>query len=72
MREPRILRPMELGEIFNEAFYLYQRNFLLFVGIGAIVHVPYALVVALLAPYPLLIYLVAIVLVMILGKRLKT
>jgi hypothetical protein len=55
-----MLRPMELGEIFNEAFYLYQRNFLLFVGIGAIVHVPYQLLVALLPRYPILGYLAMI------------
>jgi hypothetical protein len=47
MNEPRVLRPMEYGEIFNEAFDLYKRNFPLFVGIGAAVYVPYAILSAL-------------------------
>jgi hypothetical protein len=42
MNEPRVLRPLGYGELFNEAFDLYKRNFLLFVGIGALVFVPYA------------------------------
>jgi hypothetical protein len=41
MKERRLLRPLEYGEIFNEAFDLYKRNFLTFVGIGAVVYLPY-------------------------------
>lgn len=46
MSERRMLRPMEYGEIFNEAFDLYKRNFPLLVGIGAVVYVPYAILSA--------------------------
>jgi hypothetical protein len=53
MSEPRVLRPMEYGELFNEAFDLYKRNFLLFIGIGAVVYVPYSLVAVFLQRYPL-------------------
>jgi hypothetical protein len=52
MSEPRMLRPMEYGEIFNEAFDLYKRNFGLFAGIGAIVYIPYYLLVALGERFP--------------------
>jgi hypothetical protein len=45
---------MEYGEIFNEAFDLYKRNFPLLIGIGAVVYVPYALVAALANQLPLL------------------
>lgn len=47
MNEPRVLRPLGYGEMFNEAFDLYKRNFLLFVGIGAIVFIPFAFLTAL-------------------------
>lgn len=43
MNERRALRPMEYGEIFNEAFDLYKRNFLLLVGIGAVIYIPYGI-----------------------------
>lgn len=46
MSERRVLRPMEYGEIFNEAFDLYKRNFPLLVGIGAVVYIPYAILSA--------------------------
>jgi hypothetical protein len=52
MSEPRMLRPMDYGEIFNEAFDLYKRNFGLFAGIGAIVYIPYYLFIGLTARYP--------------------
>lgn len=42
-----MLRPMEYGELFNEAFDLYKRNFALFFGIGAVVYIPYGLLSAL-------------------------
>lgn len=38
------LRPMGVGDIFDTAFKLYQRRFLLFAVIALIVHVPYALI----------------------------
>lgn len=33
---PRVLRPLSLGQLLDETFNLYRRNFLLFVGISAI------------------------------------
>jgi hypothetical protein len=48
MDGPRVLRPLGYAEIFNEAFDLYKRNFLLFTGIGAVVYIPYALLLVLL------------------------
>jgi hypothetical protein len=53
MSEPRMLRPMEYGELFNEAFDLFKRNFLLLAGIGAVVYVPYSVAAAFLTRYPL-------------------
>jgi hypothetical protein len=53
MSEPRMLRPMDYGEIFNEAFDLYKRNFGLFAGIGAIVYFPWALMSVLTVRLPL-------------------
>jgi hypothetical protein len=53
MSEPRMLRPMEYGEIFNEAFDLYKRNFGLFAGIGAVIYVPFYLLTALGERFPL-------------------
>jgi hypothetical protein len=43
---------MEYGEIFNEAFDLYKRNFLLLVGIGAVVYLPYAILTTLVLHSP--------------------
>jgi len=60
MSEPRMLRPMEYGEIFNEAFDLYKRNFVLFAGIGAVVYIPYFLILEL-APYSPIVAVLAIV-----------
>jgi hypothetical protein len=34
------LQPLGLGDIFDDAFDLYKRNFALFVGIVAVIHVP--------------------------------
>lgn len=34
------LQPMSIGDIFDTAFDLYKRNFALFAGVTAIVHVP--------------------------------
>jgi hypothetical protein len=34
------LRPRSIGEIFDAAFDLYKRNFALFAGVTAVVHVP--------------------------------
>jgi hypothetical protein len=48
------------AEIFNEAFDLYKRNFVLFAGIGAVVYLPYALLSALAANAPLLKGLLAL------------
>jgi hypothetical protein len=49
MSERRVLRPLDYGEIFNEAFDLYKQNFLLFFGIGAVVYLPYGLLSGLLS-----------------------
>jgi len=61
MSEPRMLRPMDYGEILNEAFDLYKRNFGLFAGIGACVYIPYYLLVALGARYPIVTAVASIV-----------
>src|SRR5947209_4187811 len=34
------LQPMSIGDVFDTAFDLYKRNFALFAGVTAIVHVP--------------------------------
>jgi hypothetical protein len=60
MSEPRMLRPMDYGEICNEAFDLYKRNFVLFAGIGAVVYIPYFLILEL-APYSPIVAVLAIV-----------
>jgi hypothetical protein len=60
MSEPRMLRPMDYGEILNEAFDLYKRNFVLFAGIGAVVYIPYFLILEL-APYSPIVAVLAIV-----------
>ncbi len=39
----RELLPMSVGDIFDEAFDLYKRNFALFAGIAALIHVPMSL-----------------------------
>ena len=36
----RVLEPMEIGDIFDEAFSLYKKNFVTFFGIAAIVYIP--------------------------------
>jgi len=54
MSEPRMLRPMDYGEILNEAFDLYKRNFGLFAGIGACVYIPYYLLLAVGARFPII------------------
>jgi hypothetical protein len=54
MSEPRMLRPMEYGEIFNEAVDLYKRNFLLFAGIGAVVFIPYSVFLMIADQFPIL------------------
>ena len=41
---PIVLRPMGLGEILDVAFTLYRKNFLLLIGIGAVINVPVVLV----------------------------
>ncbi len=38
------LRPLRLGELLDQAVRLYRRNFLTFVGIIALVYIPYALI----------------------------
>lgn len=45
------LRPLSLGELLDRTFFLYRRNFLLFVGIAAI---PYGILVALVLVFVLL------------------
>jgi hypothetical protein len=47
MSEPRVLRPLGYGELFNEAFDLYKQNFVLLAGIGAVVFIPYSILLAL-------------------------
>lgn len=37
----RILRPLNNRELFDEVFDLYKKHFWLFVGISAVMHVPY-------------------------------
>src|SRR2546421_4993726 len=61
MSEPRMLRPMDYGEILNEAFDLYKRNFGLFAGIGASVYIPYYLFTALGARYPIITVIASII-----------
>jgi len=39
--ELSVLRPMEIGDIFDEAFTLYKKNFVTFFGIAAIVYIPF-------------------------------
>lgn len=36
----RILRPLSYGDIFDELFDLYKKNFLVFAGISAVVYLP--------------------------------
>jgi hypothetical protein len=55
---------MEYGELFNEAFDLYKRNFALLCGIGALVYVPYYLATAFLSRYPVLLGVLVLVLLM--------
>jgi hypothetical protein len=38
-----VLKPLRLGELLDQAVRLYRRNFLAFVGIIAVVYIPYAL-----------------------------
>jgi hypothetical protein len=38
-----VLRPLRLGELLDHAIRLYRRNFLTFVGIIALVYIPYVL-----------------------------
>ena len=38
-----VLRPLRLGELLDQAIRLYRRNFLTFVGIIALVYIPYVL-----------------------------
>lgn len=40
MEERRLLRPLELGAFFDELFYLFRNNFLLFTSITAVVYIP--------------------------------
>jgi hypothetical protein len=60
MSEPRMLRPMDYGELFNEAFDLYKRNFGLFAGIGAVVYLPWAMLTVLTAHLPLVNGLISV------------
>lgn len=39
------LRPLSLGQLFDQAIRLYRRNFWKFVGIIAVVQIPYAALV---------------------------
>src|SRR6266542_2373819 len=39
-RLPPLLRPMEIGELLDEAFELYRRNFRLFFGITVLLDLP--------------------------------
>jgi len=38
------LLPMSTGDVFDEAFDLYKRNFALFAGIVAVIHVPASII----------------------------
>ena len=38
-----VIRPLRLGELLDQAIRMYRRNFLTFVGIIALVYIPYAL-----------------------------
>lgn len=40
----RILRPMEYGDLLDETFDLYKKNFLLFAGIAAVLHLPMSMI----------------------------
>jgi hypothetical protein len=40
-----VLRPLRLGELLDQAIRIYRRNFLTFLGIVALVYIPYALIV---------------------------
>lgn len=37
------LQPLRLGELFDQAIRIYRRNFLVFVGIVALVYIPYTI-----------------------------
>ena len=41
----KVLRPLSLGDLFDEVFDLYKRNFLLFVVISSILYLPYIWVI---------------------------
>jgi hypothetical protein len=48
----KILRPLGIGDLLDEMFDLYKRNFLLFVGISGVVMLPYTFFLALaMAPW---------------------
>jgi len=40
MEERRLLRPLELGNFFDELFFLFRNNFWLFTGIAGFVYIP--------------------------------
>src|SRR5438874_439459 len=50
-KAPR-LRPLGYGDLINEAFDLYKHNFVLLVGIGAVVYVGEGLLETLLVNFP--------------------
>ena len=37
-----VLRPLRLGELLDQAVRIYRRNFLTFIGIIALVYIPYS------------------------------
>ena len=47
MRERRLLRPLELSNFFDELFYLFRNNFMLFTGIAGLVYIPILVIVSL-------------------------
>ena len=49
------LRPLSLGELLDRTFFLYRRNFLLFIGIAGL---PY-LILVLFSALPILLFVVA-------------
>jgi hypothetical protein len=51
--EFKVLRPLGLLDLFDEAFSLYRKNFVIFFGIGALVYIPFNILSGLFSQDPL-------------------
>lgn len=48
-----VLRPLSIGDLFDEVFSLYRGNFLLIVGVSAVVYIPFSILLLLVvSPIP--------------------